>query len=186
MRLVQKAQQRMQQVISASAAVVDATEGNGHDTVFLAQAVGEAGRVFGFDVQSRAIEQARVRLQSHGLLSRVSLFQCSHETMADRINVHWHGQISAVMFNLGYLPGSDKTVVTRGDTSTKAIRVAATLLKPGGAMSIVAYPGHAGGAEELHQVMLCLDQLHQNGWSVEEFIPAADKTSPRLLFLQKR
>lgn len=35
--------------------VIDATAGNGHDTVFLAQLVGRQGRVWAFDVQSSAL-----------------------------------------------------------------------------------------------------------------------------------
>ena len=38
---------------------VDATAGNGHDTVFLAQAVGETGKVFAIDVQAAAIGSIR-------------------------------------------------------------------------------------------------------------------------------
>ena len=42
--------------------VVDTTAGNGHDTAFLANVVGEQGRVFAFDVQAAAIAATQARL----------------------------------------------------------------------------------------------------------------------------
>ena len=80
--------------------VVDATCGNGNDTVFLAQLVGERGRVFGFDIQDAAIENTAGKLEELKLLKRVTLIKDGHENMGNYVNEN----IKAVMFNLGYLP----------------------------------------------------------------------------------
>lgn len=134
--------------------VVDATLGNGHDTVFLAGLVGRSGQVDGFDIQSEAIRSARQKLQDCPC-DQVTLHQASHEKMADLVEP----PVQAVMFNLGYLPGGDKNVVTRAATTTQAIRAALDLLSPTGIVSIVAYPGHPGGREEADAVLALCQSL---------------------------
>ena len=97
--------------------VVDATMGNGHDTLFLSQCISPGGRVFAFDVQASALEETRKRIPQE----MSTLFHAGHETMAQNIPAELHGRIAAVMFNLGYLPGSDKTCITRTETTLAAL-----------------------------------------------------------------
>jgi predicted O-methyltransferase YrrM len=132
---------------------VDATAGNGHDTHFLAQLTGEEGRVFAFDVQGEAITATRQLLERWGVpKSSWELIHAGHETLAEKIPQDLHGRIGGVLFNLGYLPGSDKSVITRAETTVMALRAALRLLRPGGIIVIVLYTGHAGGAEEAQAV----------------------------------
>ena len=122
--------------------VVDATVGNGHDTRFLASLVGATGRVDGFDIQSGAIEATGSELQG---LPQVKLHCLGHERMREVVS----GPVAAAMFNLGYLPSGDKTLVTRPDTTVAALDAAWELLRvPGGILSVVVYPGHAEGKDE--------------------------------------
>ena len=130
--------------------VVDATAGNGHDTVFLAELVGAEGKVLTFDIQEQAMEETRRRLKTAGLLDRVSLIQAGHETMADHAEPE---SVQAVMFNLGYLPGSDKARITQTDTTLSALRAAERLLSLGGVITVVAYTGHEGGDGEAESVL---------------------------------
>lgn len=81
---------------------VDATVGNGHDTLYLAQRVGESGHVFGFDIQKEAIAATSARLQEHNMLKRVTLFQASHDQLIEKIPAIYHGRITGAIFNLGY------------------------------------------------------------------------------------
>ncbi|MGR9100640.1 MAG: class I SAM-dependent methyltransferase, partial [Gammaproteobacteria bacterium] len=111
--LVEKAHRRIAERLGGYDVAVDATVGNGHDLLFLAECVGQEGRVYGFDVQQSALDAARERLDKTGSGTRVTLFLCGHESMYDRIPAADRGRIAAVMFNLGYLPGGDKTVTTR-------------------------------------------------------------------------
>jgi predicted O-methyltransferase YrrM len=127
---------------------VDATVGNGHDTVVLARAVGPEGRVVGVDVQAEAIAATRDRLAGEGLEGRVDLVRAGHETMQAHVPDSRHGQVGAVMFNLGYLPGGDASLTTTPRTTLPALDAALRLLRPGGVVTAVLYPGHAGGAEE--------------------------------------
>lgn len=130
--------------------VVDATAGNGHDTLFLAERVLPGGHVFAFDVQAAAIAQTRQRLTAHSSL--VTLHHAGHERMAELLPPEVHGRLRAVMFNLGWLPGADKTVITRVETTLDALRQALALLAPDGVLTVVVYPGHEGGRDEADAV----------------------------------
>lgn len=124
--------------------VVDATCGNGHDTLFLAELVGVGGQVIAFDVQTEALAATRQLLEGHHCLDRVQLFHAGHEEMA----IHVTAPVQGVVFNLGYLPGSDKCCITRPTTTRAALEQAADLIQPGGILVVVVYPGHEGGGEE--------------------------------------
>jgi len=123
---------------------VDATVGNGHDTEFLARRVGPAGRVIGFDVQARAIEATRRRLEGLGAAPRTALYEESHVRLAERAP----DDVGAVMFNLGYLPGGDRQVTTERTGTLAALEAAWRKLRPGGVITVVCYPGHEHGAGE--------------------------------------
>ena len=126
---------------------IDATCGNGHDTLFLAKSVGENGRVAAFDIQPEAIESARKRIEKSGL-ENVDFFLLGHEKMLSVLGEKWLGNVSAVFFNLGYLPRSDKSITTHGDTTLRALEAARKMLAHGGIISIAVYTKHLGGFEE--------------------------------------
>ena len=65
--------------------VVDATMGNGHDTLFLAEQVGAEGRVYAFDIQESALESTRQLLEEHGMSGRVTLQCRSHAEMTGAV-----------------------------------------------------------------------------------------------------
>lgn len=129
----------------AGATAVDATAGAGHDTLFLARAVGPHGRVHAFDIQADAISRARVALEESGFGDRVTWHRACHSTAGDCLDGE---PPHAVMFNLGWLPGGSRALTTRPDTTLLALDVLAARLRPGGRLSVVAYRGHAGGARE--------------------------------------
>jgi SAM-dependent methyltransferase len=124
--------------------VLDATCGNGLDTLLLAELAGEGGRVWGFDVQPRAIAATRALLEREGRLSRVELVQAGHERLSEFVPAG----LKAAVFNLGYLPGGETALVTSPESTVSALEQAAALLKPEGIITISLYTGHAGGPEE--------------------------------------
>lgn len=144
MRLTEHAHAAVREVLQPGEAAIDATAGNGHDTRFLSEIVGPTGHVFAFDIQPEAI----ARTAAWGL-TNVTLFRRTHADLASAIPMERHGRIGAVMFNLGYLPGGDKSVRTVAESTEVALRAGFALLRPGGILSVVAYTGHAGGEEEL-------------------------------------
>ena len=97
---------------------VDATMGNGHDTLTLCEAVGPAGHVFAFDVQAQAVEETKKRLREQGMDGRAELIHAGHEHMAEYVK----GPVKAVVFNLGWLPGGDHGVTTRWETTRQAVK----------------------------------------------------------------
>ena len=123
--------------------VGDFTMGNGHDTLFLSQLVPQ-GKVYAFDIQPQALESTRKLLDENQAGDNVQLICACHSTLDDYI----HEPIDGGMFNLGYLPWSDKTVTTKCETTLTAIEKAVALLKPGGALVVMIYPGHSEGARE--------------------------------------
>ncbi len=165
--------------------VIDATVGNGHDTLFLATCVGPQGQVFGFDVQSQAIEQTQLRLQAAGA-AQVRLHLRDHAEMAAVIPQADHGRVAAVMFNLGYLPGGEKTLVTRTETTLAAIKAAFELLEPAGLLTVIAYPGHPGGREETEALTAFFHQLSATNARVRQ-IPARENsvTAPQLFVVTR-
>lgn len=133
--------------LKLGARAIDATAGNGNDTLFLAQCVGDNGRVAAFDIQESAIEATRHRLAEAGC-HNVKTFLLSHEKMADALGAEWCGATQAILFNLGYLPRSDHATTTLATTTIRALAAAATMLAPGGILSIAVYTKHPGGFEE--------------------------------------
>ncbi len=148
MRLTSLAHERLAPRMGPGDLAVDATAGNGHDTLFLARAVGDAGRVWAFDIQSRAIEATRERLAKHGVENRVTLVHASNASLARALPPDARGKVAVVMANLGYLPGGDTAVITRQDDTLAMLDAAFDSLRPGGTLSVLAYPGHAGGDTE--------------------------------------
>ncbi len=140
---------------------VDATAGNGRDTLFLARLAGSEGRVATFDIQPRALEKTRRLLEENApeLRGNVSLFLRGHETMAEPLGEAWRGNTRAVFFNLGYLPGGDRSLTTLPSTTLRALDAAWSLLAPRGLISLTVYPRHAGGFEESAQVRAWLEKM---------------------------
>jgi len=145
--LTEQAHAILRHVVRAGDVVVDATAGNGHDTRFLAELVEGSGQVFAIDLQPEALRQTAALL---GELppALIHLVERDNAELSVILPVEFHGQIAAVMFNLGYLPGGDRTLATRTESTLKAIRAALTLLRPGGLLTVIAYPGHQGGDDE--------------------------------------
>lgn len=129
--------------LAAGDLVVDATCGNGQDTLLLAELVGGDGQVWAFDLQAEALARTGERLAAAGLQQRVQLIQSGHERLAEFITA----PLQAVVFNLGYLPAGDKSVVTVAATTLAALEQAAKLLRSGGFILIAVYTGHDEGAE---------------------------------------
>ncbi len=136
--------QFIHQHVCAGDICVDATAGNGHDTQFLCELVGDTGKVYAFDIQEIAIDSTRERLKKAGL--EAECIVASHEDMKEYVTEV--GQVACIMFNFGYLPGGDHSIATRGKTSIQAIEVGLDLLKSGGIMSLCIYSGGDSGFEE--------------------------------------
>lgn len=169
--------------------MLDATVGNGHDTVFLAHLAGEGGLVLAVDRQEEALARTSALLREQGLERRTRLVCGDHADMAallDRcLPQHYHADrpqgyglsasefpqsrnsaalprcdgaearlpwLNLAVFNLGFLPGGDKGVATRAVSTLAALDGVWPRLRPGGLLSVHAYVGHPGGADEAEAV----------------------------------
>lgn len=128
---------------------IDATLGGGRDALFLASLLKEGGKVFGFDVQHEAVLRSTKLFEKNNLSHLAEFFNCGHEHLAEKVGQFAIGKTGCVMFNLGWLPNSDKTCITRPDTTTMALKQAYEILsKSGGVLSVASYRGHNGGVDE--------------------------------------
>ncbi|MCT1904577.1 class I SAM-dependent methyltransferase [Oceanobacillus sojae] len=162
---------------------IDATCGNGHDTLFLSQAVGSAGKVYGFDIQKQAIQKTKEKLQENDC-QNVSLIQDSHEKIPDYIKEDIFG---GAIFNLGYLPKSDKLIITKPHSTLAAIGAILERLKTNGLIILVVYYGHSGGKEEKEAVLSYTSQLDQKKYQVLQYrFINQQNQAPFLIAIEKK
>ncbi|WP_050616125.1 class I SAM-dependent methyltransferase [Bacillus testis] len=161
-RILPYARILLEKAVSPGDLAVDATAGNGHDTLFLASLVGESGHVFAFDIQEQAIENTRKRLQENGVQERVTLFHKSHDELKSCLPADCAGSIAGAIFNLGYLPGGDKHVVTKGHSTIAAIEHLLDCMASGGIIVLVVYHGHPEGAVERDELLSYVKALPQD------------------------
>jgi SAM-dependent methyltransferase len=190
--------------------VVDATCGNGNDTLFLAQLVGPRGRVVGCDVQPAALAATAARLaqaddasgaagaaseggtatkgaaSAASIAERCTLHLASHSELAALVPPEAHGTVAAAMFNLGYLPGSDEAVITTANTTLPALEQALALLRPDGLLSVLVYPGHPGGEVEAQAVDSWAAGLPTDSAQAVTYRPTNRPTAPYGIFISKR
>lgn len=185
-RVIPYAHELIQRAVKPGDVVIDATCGNGHDTVMLCQATGEHGKVYAFDIQPEAIEQTKQRLQLESL-TNVQLIHDGHQHLNQYLEHEDHGQITAAIFNLGYLPGSDKTIITKPAETLSAIDQIITHLKPGGIIVCVVYYGHPGGEVEKDTLFNHLAQFEQKEFNVLQYGFINQKNKPPfILAIEKK
>lgn len=182
MQMVEYAHQMIQACVKDGDYAVDATVGNGWDTLKLCELVGEHGKVYGFDIQKEAIEHTKARIKEAGYEGRSELFCCSHAEAGNMIT----RPIKAFMMNLGYLPGGDKTIVTCEDSTVRAIRVLSDLLISGGVGTILIYYGHEGGSEEKTAVENLLADMPANWGQITRMEVVNRKNSPPILYILEK
>lgn len=141
---------------------IDATAGNGNDTLLLAQLVGDAGKVYAFDIQSQAIESTKKKLEEHQVAERAEVIQDSHAKMADYVKE----EVSCIVFNFGYLPGGDHALATKKESSIEAIETGLEMIKKGGLMSLCIYSGGDSGFEERDGILEYLKTLNTKKYLV--------------------
>lgn len=172
--------QLAKEIVAPGDCVVDATMGNGHDTLFLAQLVGTSGQVYAFDVQEQAVASTKKRLVVAKMFSQTKLIHAGHENFAHFFPANTSMKLA--IFNLGYLPNSDKTIITNSKNTLAAVNQMLPVLSPNGRIILVAYYGHPGGQEELSQLQTFCQTLPQEMYQVMTYQFINQRNSPPLLF----
>ncbi|MBM3966758.1 MAG: methyltransferase domain-containing protein [Planctomycetes bacterium] len=185
MHFTVEAQNRVRDWIAPGDIAIDATAGNGFDTLFLANAVGPNGLVYAIDLQSAAIERVHAKLDEADLSARVELCVGDHAELERFVRGEHRTRVACAMFNLGYLPFSDKSIVTRAESSLPAIRTAASMLRPCGILTVLAYVGHEGGREEADAIAdWVAGQSDQ--FDIQHRSDSTNPNSPILWWVQRR
>lgn len=167
--------------------VVDATCGNGHDLLYLAKRAQKGCHLYGIDIQMKAIKSSKDLLQSNDIAPEVSLtfIHDSHDLalahqLKDKV-------IDLMIFNLGYLPGSNHEIITKPHHTIDAIKEGLNKLSKSGVITIVAYPGTPEGMKEMKSLTSYLSDLEQKLYNVCHWQPLNQVNNPPELFiLQKR
>ena len=173
-RPLEMAHDFLAQVITQEDIVVDATMGNGHDTLFLAKL---AKQVYAFDIQEQALEKTSQRLQEAGLTNAELILQ-GHETVDQFV-----GEVKAAIFNLGYLPSADKSIITQPQTTLEALDKLCQMLVKGGRIAIMIYYGHEGGDIERDAVMDFVSQLPQQEYTATIYRTLNQVNNPPFLVM---
>jgi len=182
--LVEQAQLRVASYLRAGDIAIDATMGNGFDTVFLAEKLANIGQVYAFDVQQQALDATSSRLKSKAL-NNCYLIHDGHEKVLDYLEKDSINNIRCAMFNLGYLPNSDKAHQTSIDSTLKALDSCLSILNSPGIISVIAYTAHSGGREETEAVKAWAKNLKIEDYSITVEIPKTLKSSPpELIFIE--
>jgi SAM-dependent methyltransferase len=180
-RILPFARQLFSETVHAGETVIDATAGNGNDTQFLAELVGENGHVLAFDIQQSALDSTAERLGE--LNERVSLILDSHANVEKYVD----GQIGCAVFNLGYLPHSDDlSIVTQAESTIQAIHKMLGLLKKGGIIAVSVYDGHDGGGEERDALLAFVQNLHQADVHVIRYQMINQRNNPPFLIAMEK
>ncbi|KAK4797296.1 hypothetical protein SAY86_029622 [Trapa natans] len=177
-------------VVRRGDTVVDATCGNGYDTLALLRLVADSsgkGRVFGMDIQEEALESTD-RLLSQSLAPNekelVKLFPMCHSKMEEIIPKDT--SVRLVAFNLGYLPGGDKEKTTMTETTLLALEAAVRIIQPGGLISVVVYVGHPRGSEEFEAIQAFISGLPTEAWICSKLQMLNRPLAPIPVFMFKR
>lgn len=162
---------------------IDATMGNGNDTAFLCDLVGENGKVYAFDIQEDAIINTKERLLKLNFENIASLIYDGHENMDKYVKE----EVALIMFNLGYLPKGDHEITTNKDTTLTAIKKGMDMLLSGGLILLVIYSGHESGKEEKIVINEFVSTLDQKLYNVVNMKFANQiNTPPEIICIEKR
>lgn len=171
--------------LTKGASVIDATCGNGLDTLFLAKQIldKDEGKLYAFDIQKEAIDCAKRHTKDHlssSIYSRIDFRCASHETF---VGIE-EESIQLICYNLGYLPGGNKEIITSKETTIKSVKAAIDLLKKGGLISLLCYIGHEGGQVEYEAIDQFVDGLDKRRFFSFK-IKSNARLCPLLLFVEK-
>ncbi len=174
--------QKLQHYLKGGEQVIDATLGNGHDAYKLAKLIGPTGSLVGFDIQKEAIAATQKRLASLSHPPKIQLHCHSHADLPLYIDE----PVDLIIYNLGYLPGGDKSITTEAESTLKSIQEGLALLKPNGLILIAIYHGHKAGAKERDKLLCYLSSLDQRYFHLlkQQFINQRNNP-PFLLTIEK-
>jgi hypothetical protein len=183
---IQKAHSMWNTFLQEKDSVIDATAGNGHDSLFLGRKILPYGHLFLFDIQEKALRETKLLLEKNlpsDNLQNVHYIPDSHVYLKNHIKNH---PIRLIVYNLGYLPGGDKSIVTQTNSTLLSIDEALEIVSSTvGAISITCYPGHEEGEKEESAILRRLATLSSKDWLIEHHRWINRPKSPSWIWVQK-
>jgi hypothetical protein len=180
------------EIVRSGDTVIDATCGNGHDSLFLAKLAltPTSGSLYCVDIQQQAIQSTKSNVLKElptPLFERTKFYCQCHSTFPSEIE---KDSVSLICYNLGYLPsisrqGNVKPMITTAPTTITSLNAALGLIKENGLLSVTAYPGHEGGEKETVEVENFFKSLDPFEWKVHAHFPLNRPKSPRLFLALK-
>lgn len=167
------------------ASFIDATAGNGHDALCIArEALTFPGtHLTCIDIQEKALKATQKRLAEHlsiPILSKITYVHASHETLPTTPTPP-----SLIIYNLGYLPGADKSLTTTASSTLSSLKQALQILAPGGLISLTFYPGHDEGKCEYHLILPFLKKLPPLQFTLSSPFISDIEHAPKLYIISK-
>lgn len=186
--IVEWAHFALQRLVHPEGLVIDATVGKGQDSLFLTRLIGVTGHLFGFDIQETALASSRKTLTDAGVSeTQFTFFPHSHAEMHLHLPAKTRKAVNAIVFNLGYLPGGDKSVTTLAQTTLAALTSSMDLLAPRGVISITTYPGHHAGQQEASAVSKWVEALPSSQTEIHRICALKTVTpAPELWLILKK
>ena len=184
-----------QNAIAQKIIAIDATCGNGHDTCFLAKTLHsvygnqDMWKILAFDVQKTALANSFSRISelelgiNAKLHNKIEFIHQSNEFAKENLA----GQkVAVAMYNLGYLPGSDKKITTKAESTLHSLKQILNCFIEHGVLSVHCYAGHVGGDKELRVVEKFLTQLPSANWQVLKYHVCNKTKNPETLFIAEK
>lgn len=140
--------------------IIDATCGNGNDTLYLAQKYPN-NEIIGFDIQQEAINNSKKRCQGY---TNVNFILDSHQNLDEYVK----SNVSLAVFNLGYLPRADENITTKAKSTIIAIQKIMDILISGGGIIITLYRGEAN-IEETELVLEFVKTINKDFFIVSMY-----------------
>lgn len=155
---------------------IDMTLGNGHDSLILSD---NFKQVYSFDIQPEALANSRILLSEK---NNVSMYLDSH----DKFDSYDINDICLIIYNLGYLPGSDMSITTLSKTTLLSISKGLEVLNKKGIMIITLYPGHKQGEDEANEIENYLTNLNNKHYHISKYEIINANKAPYVICIHKK
>lgn len=158
---------------------IDATCGMGNDSLFMANLLNNNGKLVCYDIQKIAINTTKDLLDSNNF-NNVIYHLSSHECFIEQ-------DADLIIYNLGYLPTTDKKITTHVESTIKSIKnaIEITSQKDDYLIIIVVYPGHSEGKIESETIDNFVYNLPSKDFLVSKYMNYNRPSSPYILTLSK-
>lgn len=161
MKIGEITQQIWKELVKPGDIVIDATLGGGNDTLFLTRLLQGKGILYAYDIQERALEKSKELIYKELTENEHKIIQFR---LLSHVSFHDIPKANLIVYNLGYLPGGDKSLTTQWQTTLESLKSAMEICEIKGAISITCYIGHEEGQKEHKALLEFVKKLPKNEW----------------------